>query len=281
MRPPAATVPVRAAPAPAVTLPAGAALAPGYEVIGHLSRGRALDVYDVWSEERQCRCVAKVLRPDRAHEPRPRRRLRAEGRLLLQLTHPHIVRAYELLERPDPVVILEVLEGETLDHLIARRRRRLPVVELAFLGLQLCSAIQYLHRHAVLHLDLKPSNVICEGGQSRVIDLSVARPPGPVAPGTGTLQYLSPEQARGGHVMGASDVWGIGAVLFEAATAVRPFRSPNGAYEQLRRRAEPVAAHRRVPPRFGLLVDACLEPDPGARPSLGELAASLEAFAGD
>ena len=78
--------------APAV-LQQGARLARGYEVIALLRRGRDLDTYDVWSEERDCRCVAKVPRPDRrAHQP-TRRRLRAEGRLLLSLAHPHIVRA--------------------------------------------------------------------------------------------------------------------------------------------------------------------------------------------
>ena len=281
MRPPTATALLGAPVSPAAPLPPGAPLAPGYEVIAHLSRGRALDVYDLWSVERWCRCVGKVARPDRSAEPRTRRRLRAEGRLLLRLAHPHIVRAYDLVEGPQPVVILETLEGETLEHLIARLRRRLPVVELAFLGLQLCSAIQYLHRHGALHLDLKPSNVICDGGQAKLIDLSIARPPGAVPPGTGTRQYLSPEQARGGRVSERSDAWGIGAVLFEAATAARPFRSEDGRYEQLHRRADPVTAHRRVPGRFGRLVAACLEPDAGSRPSLRELAAGLEAFVVD
>src|SRR5436190_16663157 len=149
--------------APAV-LQQGARLARGYEVIALLRRGRDLDTYDVWSEERDCRCVAKVPRPDRrAHQP-TRRRLRAEGRLLLSLAHPHIVRAYELIERPDPVLILETIDGETVDHLVHRRRRRLPAIDIAYLGMHLCSAVQFLHRHRMVHLDLKPSNVISDLG---------------------------------------------------------------------------------------------------------------------
>jgi serine/threonine protein kinase len=249
-------------------------------VIEHLSRARALDVYDVWSDGRDCRCVAKVVRPDRAAEPGPRRRLRAEGRLLLSLTHPHVVRAYELIERPAPALILETLEGETLDHMIARRRRRLPAGELAFLGLHLCSAVGYLHRHGVLHLDLKPSNVICDAGQARLIDLSVARRPGRARAGVGTRQYMAPEQARGGPLGEAADVWGIGAVLFEAASGARPFpASTNGTYEQLERRAETVAARRRLPAPLAALIDACLDPDPRGRPSVPELAAGLDAQA--
>ncbi len=70
----------------------GSAIAPGYEVIEHLSRGRTLDVYDVWSDERACRCIAKTLRADRSEDRWARRRLETEGRLLRRLTHPHIVR---------------------------------------------------------------------------------------------------------------------------------------------------------------------------------------------
>ena len=69
----------------------GDRVASGYEVIAHLSRGTALDVYDAWSLERDCRCVVKVVRPDR-RVPRVRRRLVQEGELLLELAHPHIVR---------------------------------------------------------------------------------------------------------------------------------------------------------------------------------------------
>src|SRR5205814_6857281 len=114
------------------TLGRGTALAPGYPVLGHLHRGDALDVYEVWSEERNCPCIAKVLRPDRLAEVRPRRRHFREGRLLEQFTHPHIVRAYETLTRPQPVLILETLSGATLAYLIEVEfaTKRFPVDEL-------------------------------------------------------------------------------------------------------------------------------------------------------
>jgi eukaryotic-like serine/threonine-protein kinase len=171
--------------------------APGYRTIELLRRGRDLDVYDVWSEERACRCVIKSVRPDRLDRDGVARRLLDEGRLLCRLTHPHIVRAYEVAEEPLPVVVMETLAGETVGHMIDRGAA-LSVPELAQLGLHLCSAIRYLHGHGVLHLDLKPSNVIAECGRAKLIDLSVARPPGPAHAGIGTHYYLSPEQARGG-----------------------------------------------------------------------------------
>jgi serine/threonine protein kinase len=191
----------------------GNEIAPGYEVIEHLRRGRNLDVYDVWSEERACRCVVKSLRPDRLGREGPTRRLLDEGRLLRELTHPHIVRAYEVREEPVPLFVMETLTGETLGHMIEVREARLSAAEVAHLGLHLASAIRYLHAHGWLHLDLKPSNVVAECGRAKLIDLSVARPPGPAHGGIGTLYYMAPEQVRGGELGPAADVWGIGAVL--------------------------------------------------------------------
>src|SRR6185437_3077210 len=100
-------------------LGAGERLQPGYTVTEHLRRGDRLDVYAVWSAYRQCACVAKVLRPDRVCITRNRRRLVREGRLLLRLSHPHIVRAYQVIGGDSPALILETLSGGTLAHLIA------------------------------------------------------------------------------------------------------------------------------------------------------------------
>ena len=263
------------------TLAAGDSLAPGYRVITHLARGRALDVYDVWSEERHALCVAKVVRPDRLKDAGARRRLRREGRTILALTHPHIVRGYELIERPAPVLILEALTGATLDYILATRKRPLAPREVVFLGLQLCSAIRYLHAHDMLHLDLKPSNVISEDGLAKLIDLSVARPPGRARAGIGTRQYLSPEQARGGRLDQAADVWGLGAVLFAAATGRRPFYGLDDKtqYPQLETRAEPVGSFRRLPRPLAEVIDASLEPEAKDRPRPAELFDRLEGLA--
>jgi serine/threonine protein kinase len=258
----------------------GAVVTRGYEVREHLSRGRTLDVYEVWNEERGCLCVVKTLRPDRRGDRSARLRLTVEGELLLQLTHPHVVRAYELVLRPQPALVLETLGGATLAYLVKHRARRLPADQLALLGLQLASAVAYIHRHGFLHLDLKPSNVVCEDGLAKLIDLSVARAAGRVAKGVGTRPYMSPEQARGDRLSEAADVWGVGAVLYEAATARRPFKgSGRDAYPQLRRRAEPVRRWRRLPAGLAGAVDACLEPEPASRPTTAELTEALEPFA--
>jgi serine/threonine protein kinase len=258
----------------------GSEIAPGYRVVGHLSRGDVTDVYDVWSEERGCRCVAKVLRPE-CDDQKRRRRLAGEGRLLQRFSHPHIVRAYEVLRDPEVVVILETLTGETLAHLIARRARRLPLDEVCVLGIHLCSAAHYLHGHGLLHLDLNPANVVAESGRAKVLDLGVAGPPGRVRPGVGTREFMAPEQVRGDAVSAAADVWGIGAVMYAAAAGQAPFRRlSSGRYEQVERAPDPIASHRRVPPAFGKPLMQCLDADPAKRPSVAELAGALAALAG-
>lgn len=259
----------------------GEVLLPGYEVIEHLHRSNSYDVYDVWSEERASRCIGKVIVLDR-DEPDVRRRLIEEGRLLGLLTHPHIVRLYEIHENPRPALILETLTGDTLAYLIDESSDPLPVGDVAHLGLHLCSAIHYLHRKGFLHLDLKPSNIVAENRLAKVLDLSIARPPGPGERGLGTSQYMAPEQARGEESTFATDVWGIGAVLFEALTGEIPFEGSQDEdyqYEQLERRAEPVNSLRRVPDALARAMDGCLEPDPGERPTVRELARVLNEFA--
>jgi serine/threonine protein kinase len=159
-------------------LGAGETIAPGYRVIAYLSRGNHLDVYDAWSEKRACRVVAKMPRPDCLDDSATVRALLSEGRLLRRFTHPHIVRAYEVIKEPRPTVILETLTGATLAYLIDTGARRLPLADVVHLGLHLCSALHYLHGHDVLHLDLKPTNIVSEGRMAKIIDLSIARPPG-------------------------------------------------------------------------------------------------------
>ncbi|MGV9250356.1 serine/threonine-protein kinase [Streptomyces sp. NPDC003697] len=291
---------------------------PGYEVLAHLTRTGWLDVYDAWSEERDCRCVIKVVRPDRRDERRLGDRLLREGRWLRAFTHPHLVRGYETFASPEPLVVLETLTGETLSHLLHRLPRRPAAADVALLGVQLCSALHYLHGQGLLHLDLKPSNVVVDCGRAKVLDLSVARPPGPAPAGVGTWGYLSPEQARGGPLSAAADVWGVGVTLYEAACGDGPFDrgeradeaaghragrtpartgesdggSPDGEdgsgttggrnvrYPQLAGPAPPIGSRRRLPRALAAAIDGSLRADPSSRPTLSELAAAVDAATG-
>ncbi len=276
----------------------GAAIAPGHRVIAHLSRGRTLDVYDAWSEERASRVVAKALRPDRLDDRAAARRLLNEGRLIRRLSHPHIVRGYEVIADPHPVVIMETLTGATLARLIDESDPRLPVRDIAHLGLHLASAIRYLHAQGWLHLDLKPSNVVAEAGRAKLIDMSLARRPGHCPRGVGTWCYMAPEQARGGRVGPPADVWGLGAVLYEATTGQAAFDPdppedapsapptdsatgrPRRHHPQLDGPPAPVGRLRRTPAALVGLIDACLEPDPAGRPPVDAVLGALEPLAG-
>ena len=116
---------------------------------------------------------------------------------------------------------------------------------------------------------------------AKILDLSIARPPGRGKKDVGTRNYMAPEQARGDCFSPATDVWGIGAVLFEAATGELPFDAYDDEfrYDQLERRAESVRAYRRVPAAFSDLVASCLEPDPALRPTVDQLTKSLATLA--
>jgi serine/threonine protein kinase len=255
----------------------GECLVPGYTVTEHLRRGSLLDVYAVWSSQRQCACVAKVLRPDRVHAGRNRRQLVREGRLLMRFSHPHIVRAYQLIAGDPPALILETLSGETLAHLIAHNARGLRMADVVILGLQLCSAVQYMHAEGLLHLDLKPSNIISQCGVAKVLDLDSAQAPGP-GRGQGTRQYMAPEQVRREVLGPAADVWGIGVVLFEAATGRLPFEwNTTRENPEVRRDAQSIRVYRkRWPSSLCRTIDASLHADPRERPTVKQLADTLE-----
>jgi eukaryotic-like serine/threonine-protein kinase len=267
----------------------------GYELLDHLHRSRGYDVYDAWSVERHCRVVIKTPRADRLDDSKLWRRLEEEGRLLYRLSHPHILRGYDVIPGPPPAVVTETLRGHTLEYLL-ENSRRLSAAEAAVLGMQLCSAVAYLHNQGYLHLDLKPSNVIIDAGRAIVIDLSIAREPGPGTPGLGTWAYLAPEQALGDQLGPAADVWGIGIVLYEALTG-RPLfgegeddevsdsdlftdSHDHEDYPQLQGHVPGIGTVRRVPAALATAIDACLEPDASQRPSVCELSAILETVPG-
>ena len=122
--------------------------------------------------------------------------------------------------------------------------------------------------------------MIIDAGFAKLIDFSLARAPGDHRAGIGTRPYLAPEQAAGGELGPAADIWGLGSLLFETATGLAPFeRADDDAYPQLVDRAPSVRTLRRLPAALGAAIDACLETEAGDRPSIDELLEALERFA--
>jgi serine/threonine protein kinase len=251
----------------------GREIVPSVEVVAHLARSRRQDVYDAWDHERACRVAVKVLRPDRRGDVGATRDLLREGRLLRRIDHPHLVRAFAVHREPLGAVVLETLGGETLDHLIETAGEPLAAEDLRVVGRQLAAAVHHLHRHGVLHLDLKPANVIADRGRVTVIDLSHARRPGTVRSGHGTWCYASPEQARGGAVGPAADVWGLAIVLHSLATGTHALAERADTLDvddpQLHGPLPSLREQRPdLPDDLVALIDAGLAGDPKERPGI-------------
>jgi serine/threonine protein kinase len=266
----------------------GAAITPQRTVLKALGGGTRYEVYLVWDELMFAICVAKVLRPDNIEDDRALRDLRREAAILARLTHPVIVRGFDaVLEGPHPHVLIEHLEGPSLRRLI-RRGGPLPLEQLLPLALHVAGALEYMRHMEVVHLDVKPDNIIM-GVPPRLIDLSIARPlerAARISSPVGTDAYMAPEQcdpgARG-EIGSAADVWGLGATLHQAVAGSVPFPRPKEAREsdELEVRfpqlvEDPTPLTGAAPEGLRELIAAMLERAPAARPTAGEVAARLE-----
>ena len=264
-------------PRPTWGLQEGDELAPGRFVLRRIGAGRRCETLLVWDEHRLAVLVAKVLRPDQARVPAARADLEHEAALLARLAHPVVVRGFGAA--PDerfPHLVLEHLEGPTLAELISEHGA-LALEQLLPLGLHVASALHYLAAEGVLHLDVKPSNVVM-GAPPRLIDLSVARTLAEAAGvrrPLGTDAYMAPEQCRpDGGIGPPADVFGLAATLHHAVAGEPPFAPDGERFPQLR--AAPRALPRRTPPQLVSILRAGLDPEPGARPAAAELASGLE-----
>ncbi len=251
----------------------GDALVPGRRALRLLGGGRRHEAYLAWDERLHAVVVAKVLRPAYADDVGP---LAAEAALLDALAHPLLLRSFgAVLDGPRPHLVLEHVEGPRLSTLI--RRYGLSVDQLLPLGLEIARLLRFFAAEGVVHLDVKPGNVIMDG-RPRLIDLSVARRReqlGGVTAPVGTDPYMAPEQCGAFARLGpATDVWGLGATLYEALAGVPPFPPDGARFPQLRHAPAPLG--KRVPRPLAALLGACLAPDPAARPTAEAVESALE-----
>jgi len=226
--------------------------------------------------------------------------LRKETKRARQLTHPNIVRIHDLLEEHHAAAIaMEAIDGTTLAHLrLERPEQVFDITEISAWLPQLCSALDYAHRDAlVVHRDLKPANVMLDGrGRIKVADFgisqsltdSVSRASAQKS-SSGTPAYMSPQQMLGEKASPSDDLYALGATLYELLTGRPPFYSGN-IIAQVQSIVPPPMAKRRVelekpaaaiPANWEAVVAACLDKNPPLRPrSAGEILQRLGLAAG-
>ncbi len=265
-----------------------------YRILGKLGAGGMGEVYRARDEQLNRDVAIKVLPAVSVDDEAARARLVREARAAAALNHPHICTVHEVGEAAGRAYIaMELVEGQTLDARLTAGP--LPFDEVMRYGGQLADALAHAHERGIVHRDLKSANVIVTpNGRLKVLDFGLAKrltsneltqvgtefdatftQPGTIM---GTLAYMSPEQLRGQPTQAASDVWALGVVLYEMASALRPFQGQT-AFElsDAILNDRPRSLPSSIQPALQSVISRCLEKEPGERyKSGGEVRAALD-----
>ncbi|MBI5883370.1 MAG: protein kinase [Elusimicrobia bacterium] len=243
-----------------------------YEVGRILGQGGMGVVYEGIDKALKRRVAIKMLRPELKADPRDRERLLEEARTVAALHHPSIVEIFSILDDPAGLyLVFEFIEGKSVERLITDRRR-LSLSETKAILKHVCRALEYAHHHNVVHRDLKPSNImITVEGNVKVMDFGIAKT---ALESTGALNmtntalgtpfYMAPEQGAGA-VRKESDIFSLGACLYEMTTGERPYPSPASTPMKIEAAYPKPSRLAPLPEGLDSLVDAALHPDPDKR----------------
>ena len=257
----------------------GSQLINRYEIVAELGKGGMGVVYLAKDPVLDRRVAVKML-PAGYMSKDTEDRLRREARLVARMDHPSITPVFDLgTHQGSLFVVMPVLRGETLRHLIDVGR--LSLGDVLTIATQVADALDYSHAKGVIHRDIKPENVMVgrERGQlrARVMDFGLARDPlahrsitqsGGII---GTLTYMSPEQIQAKPIDHRSDLYSLGAVLYECLSGHAPFSGPvhQLIVDIARDTPIPLSARIEVDPELQALVEQCLSKDPALRPRAG------------
>jgi len=263
-----------------------AALDADYEVLEEIGRGAMAVVYRARERQLNRDVAVKVLPFDLVSDAEGVERFQREARTAAQLEHPHIVPIYRV-GRSGRVIFftMKLLSAESLSARLARHGR-LPVSEVRRVLSETALALGYAATHGIVHRDVKPDNIMLDGeGRCVVTDFGIARAKGDAdltAAGIsiGTPRYMSPEQARGKHVDGRSDIYSLGVVGYHCLTGTVPFSGDDAVGILVDHVQSPVprpALTSSEERALYAVIERMLEKDPGDRfQSTDELLAALE-----
>jgi len=279
-----------------MTLPAGRRLGP-YEIVAPLGAGGMGEVYRARDTRLERTVAIKILPAQFSSDPVRKQRFEREAKTISNLNHPHICVLYDVGHQDGmDYLVMECVEGETL----AKRLEKgpLPLDQVLKYGAQIADGLDKAHRSGVVHRDLKPGNIMLTPSGAKLLDFGLAKPAAaPVSAATltavrtapvteegtivGTFQYMSPEQVEGKEVDGRSDIFSLGAVLYEMATGKRAFEGKSQlsvASAILEKEPEPISAVKPLtPPALDHAVKKCLAKLPDARwQSASDLASELK-----
>jgi Tol biopolymer transport system component len=229
----------------------------------------------------------KVLPSEVAESSVRRQRFDREARALSTLRHAHICALYDVGDHNGlPFLVLEYVEGETLEHRLVRGLP--PIDELLAMATEIADALEHAHRHGIVHRDLKPSNIVLSRAGVKLLDFGIAKltaseaepagdgrlggPPQTITEGgaiPGTVPYMAPEQLEGRQTDPRTDIFALGAVLYETATGRKAFEAPSRAAmiaAILEHHPQPCSVvASTVPPLLDPLVARCLAKSPEDR----------------
>ncbi|HKR65261.1 MAG TPA: protein kinase, partial [Thermoanaerobaculia bacterium] len=257
-----------------------------YEVVLHLAEGGMGDVYKALDTRLDRTVALKVLPKRLSDDSEMRRRFEREARAISALSHPNICALYDIGEDGgQEFLVMEYLDGETLAERLTHGR--LELVEVLRIAGEIADALEKAHRQGIVHRDLKPSNIVLTRRGAKLLDFGLAKwmPPEPssmlgraddlTAPLTmqgtllGTIPYMAPEQLEGKEVDARTDIFALGAILYEMATGTRAFSAGSNASliaAIMREDPPPIARIRDLAPRgLDQIIRTCLAKKPEDR----------------